>query len=144
MNAHLTNQWTSKTRRPAAAQNISCSLAGAARLLTGTVLLLLALLAGGRNVSAQAVSNCFTIICPPAMATNYICGDAYTPTSYGIIVSNSCPNVSYTVNCNPPLGTPLSVGSHPINCVVTANGVVVGQCAFTIVVIKDEIGRAHV
>ena len=137
MNAHPTNQWIPETRRSAAAQNFSCSLAGAGRLLTGTLLLLLALLAGGRNASAQAITNCFDIICPPAVVTNYICGDSYTPTSYGIIISNSCPNVSYTVNCNPPVGTPLGLGSHPINCVVTANGVVVGQCAFTIVVIKD-------
>ena len=137
MNAHPTNQWTPETRRSVAAQNFSCSLAGAGRLLTGTLLLLLALLAGGRNASAQNITNCFNIICPPAVVTNYICGDVFTPTSYPIIVSNSCPNVSFTVNCNPPIGTPLGLGAHPINCVVVANGVVVGQCAFTIVVIKD-------
>ena len=137
MNAHLTNQWIPETRRSVAAQNFSCSLAGAGRLLTGTLLLLLALLGSGGNASAQGVSNCVDVICPPQRVTNYICGDVYTPTSYPIIVSNHCPNVQVQVNCNPPVGTPLGVGAHPINCVVTANGVVVGQCAFTIVVIKD-------
>ena len=139
MNAHPMTRKIPEARRLTATQNFSCSLAGAGRLLSGAVLLLLALLAGGRGASAQTITNCLTVICPPPVVTNYICGDVFTPTGYPIIVSNNCPAVAFQVNCNPPPGTPLGLGTHPINCVLTAGGVVVAQCAFTIVVIRDTV-----
>ena len=87
--------------------------------------------------SAQSITNCVTVICPPQVVTNYTCGDVYTPAAYPIIVSNNCPGFQVQVNCNPPPGTPLGVGAHPIHCVVTANGQVLANCDFWIIVERD-------
>ena len=136
MNAHPTNRRIPETCRAIAAQTILCSLAGAGRLLAGTLLLLL-LLAAGRDASAQSVSNCVTVICPPPVVTNYICGTVFTPQTYPLVVSNACTQYQVTVNCNPPPGTPLGIGAHPIQCTVFVNGAVYAQCNFTIVVVRD-------
>src|SRR5436190_16608369 len=77
------------------------------------------------------------VICPPQVVTNYTCSDVYTPAAYPIIVSNVCPGLQVQINCNPPPGTPLGVGAHPIHCVVTANGQVLANCDFWIIVERD-------
>lgn len=105
------------------------------RVMAAAVLLFLAALG---SASAQGtITNCIEVICPPQVVTNYTCSDVYVPATYPIIVSNHCANTSYQVQCNPPPGTPLPVGAHPIHCVVTANGVVVANCDFWIIVQRD-------
>jgi len=106
-----------------------------ARLCTAALFLLFIAAAG--NASAQSVSNCVTVICPPQFLTNYTCTDVYVAQQYPVIVSNICPGVQVQVNCNPPPGTPFGPGPHPVQCVVTANGQIVGRCDFTIVVVRD-------
>ena len=96
------------------------------------------LLAGAEGALAQTAPNCLTVICPPDVVTNFTCSGVYVPTSYPIIISNSCPNSPYAVVCNPPVGTPLGVGAHPVNCVISAGGVVSAFCHFTIVVETDD------
>jgi len=90
------------------------------------------------DLTLTGMGVCVTVICPPLIVTNYICNDVFVPQQYPMIVSNSCPSVQVQVNCNPPPGTPLGVGVHPINCVVTAGGTVVAQCNFVILVIRDS------
>src|SRR5215218_4822289 len=99
--------------------------------------LFLVFMAAVSQSSAQSLTNCVTVICPPQLVTNYTCGEFYTPATYPITVSNACTGVQVQVNCNPPPGTPLGVGAHPIHCVVTANGVVVANCDFWIFVERD-------
>jgi hypothetical protein len=95
-------------------------------------------LAAVGNVSAQGtISNCVDVICPPQVVTNYTCDDIYIPTTYPIIVSNNCPGTTVQVQCNPPPGTPLPVGAHPIHCIVLANGAIVANCDFWIIVERD-------
>ena len=90
-----------------------CRLASRGRLLAGAFLLLL--LAAAGSASAQGtITNCLTVICPPPIVTNYICGDVFTPQTYPIIISNSCPGLQFQVNCNPALGTSFAyMGENP-------------------------------
>ena len=121
--------------------NHYCRLARRSRLLAGAFLLLWLAAAGGAAAQGT-VTNCLTVICPPPIVTNYICGDVFVPQNYPIIISNSCPNLPFQVNCNPPPGTPLGVGVHLVQCVVTAGaagGTVVARCDFRIVVIRDTV-----
>jgi len=106
------------------------------RLFVAALLFGILALAGSARAQGT-VSNCVTVICPPQVITNYTCTDVYTPASYPIVVSNNCPGLDVQVNCNPPPGTPLGVGAHPIHCTVTAGGQVVEQCDFWIIVERD-------
>ena len=90
-----------------------CRFRHKARLLAAALFLFFVAVAS--NASAQTVSNCVTVICPPPFVTNYTCEDVYIPQTYPIIVSNRCPNVQVQVNCNPPPGTPLGLGAHPVH-----------------------------
>jgi hypothetical protein len=92
-------------------------------------LLFLLFIAAG-DVSAQTISNCLTIICPPSFITNCTCDEAFTPAACPLIVTNRCANVQVQVTCDPAPGTPLLPGAHPIQCLVTANGQVARVCDF--------------
>jgi hypothetical protein len=108
------------------------------RLIAAAFAALLLWISLSVNAGAQTVSNdCVRVICPPQLVTNFTCDDVVTPTAYPLIISNKCPGVAVSVFCNPPVGTPLPLGANPVHCVVTANGVVVGVCDFTVLVLKD-------
>ena len=106
------------------------------RPLVAILLFLLLSLAG---LSAQTFSNdCVLVVCPPKTITNYTCDDVFVPQTYPLIVSNKCPNVQVQVVCQPPPGTPLGLGSHPVQCDIrTATGQLLVSCEFTIVVARD-------
>ena len=107
---------------------------------------LLALLAGAlfllflSGSSARAQQNCYTVICPTNL-TIFTCGTvAPLPDNPLIIVTNAnClpPFPPIAIACNPAIGTPLGLGVHPVTCVANSGGTVIGQCQFTVTVIRD-------
>jgi hypothetical protein len=117
----------------------SCTWPQAIRARWGLLCALFVLFAATlSNASAVGFTNdCLIVRCPPQVVTNYICDDAFVTQTYPIVVSNKCSSVQVQVHCNPPPGTPLPPGVHPIQCVVTANGQVMAECSFQMVIIRD-------
>jgi len=108
------------------------------KFATMIVLLLSIFLGSSSNGSAQVVvpPDCLEVICPPDVVTNYTCGDvvAFQPP---ITVSNNCPGLNVQVVCNPPVGAPLPVGVHNVQCAVGSGGQIFARCEFRVVVIRD-------
>jgi len=119
------------------ARHFFWSLAGRPRRLAAALFFLF--LAAASQASAQAISNCLQVICPPPFVTNYTCSDQPVAQPYPLILSNNCPGLQVNVNCQPPATTPFGPGAHAVDCIVTANGGVVAQCHFTVVVVIDTI-----
>ena len=139
MNAHILSLRQRDCCPSPKVQNFLCAIASAGKLLAGFLLLALAVSGTAR---AQQGNDCYTILCP-SNQVKWIC----SPTNqvplgpYPIqIISNHCPNPTpVAVSCFPPPSTlALAPGVYPVNCTVTAGGVVIAQCAFQVIVRIDD------
>lgn len=108
------------------------------RALGATFALMAALLLGSAGQgSAQVIPTCLEVICPPDVVTNFTCSDVFVFEQPPLQVINNCPGTTFQVVCNPPVGTPLPVGSTDVRCGVFFNGQLVQSCSFKIVVERD-------
>lgn len=95
------------------------------------------LLVGGALVASgqsSITNDCFVISCP-ADRTNSVCVGPYEFAESGLIISNQCPEVGlppHSIVCEPPLGTLLEAGQHPVTCRVMVNDEAVVECQFGI------------
>lgn len=87
------------------------------------------------NSQTVLTKGCLVITCP-ASRTNFACGE-WVVDDHGMSVSNQCaevPTSSISVNCYPPPGAVLGVGTWGASCVVLTNGMFAARCEFYLVV----------
>ncbi len=138
MNAHKLSHGQRLCCRSSKIQNFVCAITSAGKLLAGFLWLALA---GGGAALAQQNNDCYTVLCP-SNQVKWVCSETNRvplgPYSI-VIITNPCPNPTpVAINCVPPPATLVGPGVYPINCTVSAGGVVIAQCAFQVIVNIDN------
>lgn len=130
------------SRLAAAMHGLLCraSIAGKILALVSAVFLIAEPLSAATTATPNIIfsNDCYVVTCP-GDRTVFTCSDVVTPATYGVIIENNCPSAPpLVVVCNPPVGTPLGLGVHPITCTVMApTGQPLASCSFTVTILRD-------